>query len=236
MQAKEIIEELKKAGSESTKKILLKHGASEPLYGVKIEDLKKIRKKAKGAGQEVVNELYDTGIYDAMYLAGLMADGKQMTKKQLQQWVKSAKWTTISEYTVAWVASESPYGWELALEWIDSNDESIASAGWSTLSSMVSIVPDEELDTKMLKTLLKRVEKSIHTAANRVKYTMNGFVISVGGYVNELTDLAKTTAENIGLVMVDMGGTACKVPSAGDYIVKMEQRGNIGKKRKTAKC
>jgi hypothetical protein len=26
----------------------------------------------------------------------------------------------ISEYTVAWVAAESRYGWELALEWIES--------------------------------------------------------------------------------------------------------------------
>jgi hypothetical protein len=33
-----------------------------------------------------------------------------------------------------------------------------------------------------------------------------------------------------------MGDTACKVPFAPDYIRKVNQRGAIGKKRKTAKC
>jgi hypothetical protein len=65
---------------------------------------------------------------------------------------------------------------------------------------------------------------------------MNGFVIAVGSYVKALTELALETAEKIGQVSVDMGGTACKVPPAADYIDKVQQRGAIGKKRKTAKC
>ena len=39
-----------------------------------------------------------------------------------------------------------------------------------------------------------------------------------------------------GEVWVDMSGTACKVPSAPDYIRKVQERGAIGKKRKTVKC
>jgi hypothetical protein len=33
-----------------------------------------------------------------------------------------------------------------------------------------------------------------------------------------------------------MGGAACKVPLAAQYIQKVQKRGTIGKKRKTAKC
>jgi len=33
-----------------------------------------------------------------------------------------------------------------------------------------------------------------------------------------------------------MGGTACKLPYSPDYIKKVQQRGTIGKKRKTVKC
>ena len=51
-----------------------------------------------------------------------------------------------------------------------------------------------------------------------------------------LTDLALQTAAKIGIVEVDMGGTACKVPYAPEYIQKVQKRGAIGKKRKTAKC
>jgi hypothetical protein len=33
-----------------------------------------------------------------------------------------------------------------------------------------------------------------------------------------------------------MGGTACKVPYAPEYIEKVEKKGTVGKKRKIARC
>ncbi len=59
---------------------------------------------------------------------------------------------------------------------------------------------------------------------------MNGFVISVGGYVKPLLKEAKAAAQEIGKVEVDMGETECKVPLATEYIAKMEKAGRIGKK------
>jgi hypothetical protein len=159
-----------------------------------------------------------------------------MTKRDLQKWIDGASWNMISEYTVPWVAAESRYGSELALEWIDSKEERIAAAGWSTLGSLVSIKPDEELDLAELKRLLSRVLKTIHAERNCVRGTMNGFVIAVGCAVAPLSELAVTTAKKIGEVTVDMGDTACQVPFAPDYIEKVKKRGTIGKKRKTARC
>lgn len=85
MTTKQILEELKAAGNQTTKNIFLKHGAKEPFYGVKIEDLKKIQKKVKENQQQIAMQLFESGIGDAMYLAGLMADGSKMTKKELQK-------------------------------------------------------------------------------------------------------------------------------------------------------
>jgi hypothetical protein len=84
--------------------------------------------------------------------------------------------------------------------------------------------------------LLKQVEQEIHQAPNRVRYTMNGFVISVGTYVKPLLKQALATAKKIGKVDVQMGETSCKVPLATDYIAKVEKMGRIGKKRKVARC
>jgi 3-methyladenine DNA glycosylase AlkD len=233
--AGKIVEELKSLGSESTKRVLMKHGAKEPFYGVKIEHLKKIQKRIK-MDYQLALDLYDTGISDAMYLAGLIADDARMTKKDLQRWVKGAYWYMLSEYTVPWVASGSKHGHDLALEWIESKNELIASAGWATLSSLVSIKDDAELDLPKLKKLLARIEKTIHQQANCVRGSMNAFVIAVGGYVKSLTDVAMKTGEKIGAVEVDMGDTSCQVPYAPDYIRKIQKRGTIGKKRKSAKC
>jgi 3-methyladenine DNA glycosylase AlkD len=235
MTAQEIVQELKPLGKDSYKKVLLNHGIREPVFGVKIEDLKKIQKRIK-KDYQLALDLYDTGIHDAMYLAGLIADDAKMTKKDLQHWVEKANCAMTCEYTVPWVAAESNHGHELALKWIESGKEFLASAGWTTMGFLMALKEDADLDLGELKQLLKRIEKTIHQQPNRVRYTMNGFIIMVGCYVRSLTELALQTAAKIGPVSVDMGGTACKVPSVPDYIKKVEQRGAIGKKRKTVKC
>jgi 3-methyladenine DNA glycosylase AlkD len=235
MTAKQILKELEPLGGASYKKVLVNHGVSEPVFGVKIDELKKYQKRIR-MDYQLALDLYDSGVYDAQYLAGLIADDKKMTRKDLEHWLAKANSPAICEYTVAWVTAASDHAHELAIKWIDSKDESTAQAGWATLSSMVSITDDAELDLAELKRLLKRVEQSIHQAPNRVRYAMNGFVISAGIYVRDLKDLAVQTGERIGEVTVDMSNTACQVPYAPDYIRKAEKRGVIGRKRKTAKC
>src|SRR5262249_24096651 len=131
---------------------------------------------------------------------------------------------------------EGSHGRDLALKWIESKKESVASSGWATLSSLVAIKDDADLDLAELKELLQRVEKTIHRQPNRVRHVRNGFVIAVGTYVAALTNVALATAEKMGPVTVDMGGTACEVPDATERIQKVQARGAIGKKRKTAKC
>jgi 3-methyladenine DNA glycosylase AlkD len=233
--AQDILDELRPLGSESHKKLMLRYGVREPCYGVKIGDLKKIQKRVK-ADYQLALDLYDTGVYDAMYLAGLIADERKMTRKDLQRWLDKATSAPLCEYTVAWVAAESEHGWRLGLEWIESKKEDVASAGWNTLCGVVAMKEDSELDLAAVKRLLQRVARTVHEQPNRVRYAMNSFVIAVGSYVKPLTGDAIAAAKKIGKVNVDMGETACKVPDAAAYIAKVKQRKAIGKKRKTVRC
>jgi predicted DNA-binding protein (UPF0278 family) len=234
MTVPEIMADLQANGSESIKKILLKHGIKEPFFGVKVEYLKTIQKKIK-KDYQLAKDLYATGNADAMYLAGLIADDEQMTRDDLQTWVKHAVSNNISEYTVPWVAAGGNYGFELALQWIDSKEEYIAAAGWSTLANWVSLKPDDQLDVQVLKQVVQRVVDTIGNAQNRVRYVMNSFIIAIGSYVAELKEDAIAAADKIGTVTVDMNGTACKVPDAAQYIEKALAK-NKGKKKNTVKC
>jgi 3-methyladenine DNA glycosylase AlkD len=235
MNLSQVLAELKKKGKEQTRKTYARHGIDIPMFGVSVADLKTIAKKIKG-NQALALELYDTGNYDAMYLAGMIADGAQMTKKQLDAWAKASTCEAICSYTVAWVATESPHARELALKWIDSKESSIAISGWATYAGLLATTPDDNLDLNEIQSLLDRIEREIHNAPNKVRYLMNQFVISVGGYVKPLLKQAKATAKRIGEVNVDMGDTACQVPDATAYIEKIEKLGRVGKKRKTMKC
>lgn len=235
MTVNQIMKKLKSKGNPQRRELYKRHGAQDQLFGVSVADMKVIAKSIKGE-QDLACELYDTGNYDAMYLAAMVADGKQMTKKQLQSWAGAADWQLVSEYAVPWVAHENRHGRDLALKWIGSKKEHVAACGWNTYAGLLATTPNEDLDLQEIKSLLQRIEKEIDASANRVRYTMNGFVIAVGTYVTPLSKQAKATAKKLGKVAVDMQGTSCKVPLATEYIGKVESAGRTGKKRKTIRC
>lgn len=231
----EVMSALKKVGSEQSRKIYARHGAPENMFGCKVADMKTIAKKIKG-NQDLALELYATGNADAMYLAGIVADGTQMKKAELNRWAREANWYMVSEYAVAGVAAEHPDAIAIANKWIAAKKEHVAAAGWNTYTNVVMTRDDSDLDKKAIKSHLKMIEGSIDKAKNRVRYTMNGFVIAVGGYVSPLTTVAKATAKKIGKVHVEMGETSCKVPLATEYIEKIESMGRVGKKKTSTKC
>jgi 3-methyladenine DNA glycosylase AlkD len=236
MSAAEILKELEAMGNAPTKKMLMNnHGVKEPCFGVKIGDMKAIVKRVK-VDYQLALDLYDTGNYDAMYLAGLIADDARMTKQDLQRWATRAYGGSLPGSTVAGVAAQGRHGWEMGLKWIDAAKPNVAAAGWATLSCLVALEEDADLDLAVLKKLIARVQKEIKAAPDAVAYQMNTFLISVGSYVAALKDLAIKTGEKIGAVTADLGNNSCQIPFAPDYIRKVEARGAIGKKRKTVKC
>jgi 3-methyladenine DNA glycosylase AlkD len=237
MNSPEVMKALEKLGSAQTKKTYLRHGCPEPFFGVKIADMKALIKKLKIMNDTALaKELYRTGNSDAMYLAGLICDGRQLTRSDLDEWVQAATWQMISGTTVPWVAVEQPEGWNIALEWIDSPEEKISVAGWVTLGGIAAVREDKDLDLKAIEKLLGRVAKTIHQAPNRTRYAMNDFVIAIGCHVKPLAAKAQAVAAKIGEVKVEMGDTACKVPLAAEYIQKVIDSGRQGAKRKTIRC
>ena len=231
----EVMSALEKVGSAQSRKIYARHGAPENMFGCKVADMKTIAKKIKGQ-QELALQLYATGNADAMYLAGIVADGTQMKKSELNRWAREANWYMVSEYAVAGVAAEHPDAVSIANKWITAKKEHVAAAGWNTYVGVMQTREDADLDLKEIKSHLKMIEGSIDKAKGRVRYTMNGFVIAVGGHVEPLLNAAKATAKKIGKVEVEMGETSCKVPLATDYIAKIESMGRVGKKKKSSKC
>ena len=237
MKTTEVMSALEKLGSAQTKKTYLRHGCPEPFFGVKIADMKGLIKKLKIQNDTALaKELYRSGNSDAMYLAGMICDGRQLTRRDLDDWANRATWHMLSAYTVPWVAVDHPEGWKAALDWIDAADEKLSLAGWSTLGGIVAVNNDDNLDLNGLEQLLDRVVKRIHQAPNHTRFAMNDFVIAIGSYVKPLAAKAQAAAAKIGEVKVDVGNTACKVPLASESIKKVIASGRQGAKRKTIKC
>jgi len=71
--------------------------------------MRAIQKRIK-KDYQLALDLYDTGVYDAMYLAGLIADDARMTKKGLENCVAKAYCGPLCGSTVPWVAAGNEHG------------------------------------------------------------------------------------------------------------------------------
>ena len=232
-----VVAELKSRSAENIRAIYLRHGAPpDATLGVKTADMKTVAKSMRKQ-QALACELYETGIFEAMYLAGMVADGSQLTRAQLEGFAEQAAGRPmIYEYTIPWLTVENAHGRELALKWIQSGKEHIAAAGWCTLSGLVAITPDEKLDVREIERVLESIPGRIKKAPNRARAAMNSFVIAVGTYVTPLLKKAIAVAEKLGDVDVDVGETECEIPNARDRIQKAQGSGRAGVKRKTIRC
>ena len=130
MDVQEVMQELALLGKERMKKMYLSNGAHEPVFGVATGAMKPLSKQIK-IDQQLSEELYATGNYDAMYFAGVIADPIAMTEADFDRWIDQAYFYMLSDFVVAVTLSESPLAQEIADKWIMSGDELKMSAGWS---------------------------------------------------------------------------------------------------------
>jgi hypothetical protein len=234
MELKEIMNELKSLGTERTKKTYISKGARACFWRCHKRyesNFKKIR-----YNQPLVEQLYETGSYDAMYLAGMIADPKKMTQEDFNRWIEDAYFYIISDFIVAVTLAETDIAFTVADSWIDSVKELTMSAGWSCYEWMLGTRKDGEFNKDKLLTMLNRVRNTIHNQPNRTKYAMNNFIMSVGLSYLPLHEEAKKIAQEVGKVEVFMGKKLCQTNVAIEFIQNQVDKGKIGFKRKHVRC
>jgi 3-methyladenine DNA glycosylase AlkD len=209
MELNEIMDELNSLGTERTKKTYISNGAQEPVFGVTISAMKPIFKKIK-YNQPLAEQLYATGNYDAMYLAGMIAEPKKMTVGDFNRWIEGAYFYMISDFIVAVTLAETDIAFTVADHWIESGKELTMSAGWSCYDWLLGTRKDSEFNKDKLLAMLNTVRDTIHNQPNRTKYAMNNFIISVGISYLPLHEEAMKIAQEVGKVDVFMGQTRCQ--------------------------
>jgi len=235
MNLSEIMSEIEALGNERTKKRYESQGAKEPLFGVPSGALKPIAKKLMN-NQPLAEELYATGNYDAMYLAGMIADPKMMKPADFDRWIAKAYFYMISDFIVSVTLAETEFAEEVADKFIASKDELVMSAGWSCYEWLIGSRKDSEFNRDKLLSMLETVEKSIHSQPNRTRYAMNGFVVAVGVSFIPLHEEAMQVAERIGEVSISFGKKESSVLNAYESIKRATDKGRLGFKRKNVRC
>jgi 3-methyladenine DNA glycosylase AlkD len=235
MNVEMVMQELEALGKERTKKMYISNGAHEPLFGVATGAMKPIVRKIK-INQDLAEELYSTGNYDAMYFAGIIADPKAMTESDYDRWMDAAYFYMLSDYVVAVTLSESDIAQEVSDKWIASGEELRMSAGWSCYCWLLGNRKDVEFSESKISDMLDLVKNTIHESPERTKSAMNNFLSTVGISYLPLHEKAVETAKAIGIVEVKRDKKKTSFLNAYESIQKEVGRGRLGFKRKHVRC
>ncbi|AIQ51490.1 DNA alkylation repair protein [Paenibacillus sp. FSL R7-0331] len=236
MNAERVMQELEALGKERTKKMYCSNGAQEPLFGVATGAMKPIFKQT-GINQELAEQLYATGNYDAMYFAGIIADPSGMTEADYERWMDGAYFYMLSDFVVAVTLAEADIAQQVADKWIASGEDLRMSAGWSCYCWLLGSRKDAEFDTDKLAGMLGLVKNTIHDAPERTKYSMNNFLYTVSTSYVPLHEQAAVTAKGVGPVEVGDGKGKSKHIHAYANIEKAMDKGQKpGFKRRHVRC
>ncbi|MBL0212122.1 MAG: DNA alkylation repair protein [Holophagaceae bacterium] len=218
MNLNDAIQELEDLGSEQTRKTWCRHGAVEPLFGVKFGDLAKLQKRIK-VDHTLASELWQTGNHDARLLACMIADTGAITEKELKAWASEVKDSSTAEALAAF-ASRTPMAAKIREAWLA--DPKLQRAGWSLVGHCAK--DGASLDEAASLRYLKRIEADIHRAENWTRRTMMYVVIGIGGRNATLRKAAEEAIRRIGPVAFDPGRTACEFPDPLPYLAKIWAR------------
>ena len=232
MTFKQVMKELESLGTEQTRKIYRNHGADIDQFGVSVANIKKIAKKLKGK-HDLGMELMHSGNVDAIYLSQYVVNPDYVCREDLEEVIELSSYYMILDNVVApIIARNKELIDELLYEYLESENDRKRQVAYSVYSMVLGGYEDSEIDYNHVKDIISIVRENIHGEENRVRYSMNNFLIAAGAANKDITEISKEAAKHIGKVHVYMGKTSCKVPDAYSYIEKIESKGYIGKKRK----
>jgi len=230
-----VLRELEALGTAHTKKGYVSRGVKEPLFGVPTGAMKPLKKQI-GVDQALADRLWDTGNYDAMYFAGMIADVAEMTEADFDRWMDGAYCPMLADFVVAVTLAESDLAQTVANRWIRSGDANRAGAGWACYEWLLGWRPDSYFDTDTIRDLLDLIATTIHEASSREKRAMNACLVAIGVSYRPLHEEALKTAEAIGPIEVISDGATKSLNSAADQISNAADKGRIGFKRRAVRC
>jgi 3-methyladenine DNA glycosylase AlkD len=213
----DLMKTLEKAGTAQTRKTYARHGALEPMFGVRFSTLAELVKEI-GVDHDLALRLWDTGNFDARNLAFKLADPARMTPADLERWARETTAGMCASY-VSMLAAEGPQGLPTASRWLASSDERLRRAGWGLVAQLAA--RDAATPDAWFAQRLEQIEKTIHQAPNAERGSMNAAVLAIGGRSAALRKSVLAAAKRIGRVEVDHGDTACKTPEIAPYLEKM---------------
>ena len=195
MQYENILKKLKALSNLKAVEGMARFGINpENTYGVSIPNLRKMAKEI-GKGHSLAQQLWDSGIHEARILASMIDDPNQVTKRQMDVWIKDFNSWDVCDQCCMNLFDKTPMAWEKAVEWTKREKEFEKRAGF-TLMACLAWHDKESPDKKFLVFLLA-IKRKTDDDRNYVKKAVNWALRNIGKRNLSLNKKAIETAKEI---------------------------------------
>lgn len=142
-----ILKQLKSLGTDKNLAGMARFGiATEKAFGVPHPALHAIAKQHR-RDHALAQELWDSGYHEARLLAAFVDDPKQVTKTQMDAWVRDFNSWDICDTVTGHLFEPTPYAFDKAHQWTRSKREFVRRAGLAMMAWLAVHRKQEPEDT-----------------------------------------------------------------------------------------
>ncbi|MBA7514407.1 hypothetical protein ES705_06435 [subsurface metagenome] len=195
MKYENILKKLKVLSNPRAVEGMARFGISpENTYGVSIPNLRKIAKEI-GRDHSLAQQLWDSGIHEARILASMIDQANQVTKNQMNAWIRDFDSWDVCDQCCMNLFDKTPLAWEKAIEWTNREREFEKRAGFA-LMACLAWYEKESPDKKFL-VFLPAIKLQADDDRNYVKKAVNWALRNIGKQNLNLNEKAIETAKEI---------------------------------------
>ena len=195
MQLKEVIKKLRSFSNAKTVAGMARFGInSHNTLGVSMPAVREIAKEI-GSDHKLAQELWDSKIHEARILAGFVAEAKETTEEQMENWVKDLDSWDVCDQVCGNLFDKTEFAYNKAFEWSKRKEEFVKRAGF-VLMATLSVHDKKALDERFEQFLLVIIRET-EDERNFVKKAVNWALRQIGKRNISLNEKAIKTAQEI---------------------------------------
>ncbi|PIP22804.1 MAG: DNA alkylation repair protein [Candidatus Nealsonbacteria bacterium CG_4_8_14_3_um_filter_39_7] len=178
MEAKSVLLKLKKFSNPKNVAGMTRFGIQgKKMLGVSMPELRELGKEI-GKDSKLSQELWETGIHEARILAGIIAEPKIFTEKQMDRWIKDFDSWDVCDRVCLNLFWQLPPACEKCVEWSSREREFEKRAGFALMA--VLAVKDKKIKNEQFEIFFPIIIKASDDERNFVRKAVNWALRQIG--------------------------------------------------------
>ena len=167
---------------------------TDKALGVSAPRMRKLAKKI-GTDHKLAMQLWESDIHEAKVLAALIDDPKQVTKSQMNAWVRQFDNWAVCDACCGVLFDKTPFAWAKAVEWPKRKEEFVKRAGFVLMAALA--VHDKRAPDKNFVPFFDIIKQHADDERNFVKKAVNWALRQIGKRNRLLNKKAVAVAKEI---------------------------------------